>query len=169
MQLVIVRHGAAVERGAEGQSDEERPLTARGRERFREAARGLARVLPKPELLTSSPLVRARQTAEIAAEAWGGPRLAFDDALTGAGAAEALPLLVKHAGLDTLALFGHEPQLSGLLAYLIGLATPEAAPFKKGGATLVEVDEPFERGAGRLVWFLPPRILRTLGGGGGED
>ena len=169
MLLVIVRHAAAVERGEDGLDDAERPLTTRGRDRFREAARGLARIVSTPDLVLSSPLVRALQTAEIAAEAWGAVHPVLEPTLADGPVADLLPALARHAGLATVAVFGHEPQLSGLVARLIGLSTPEPVSFKKGGVALIETDDPLSEEPGRLVAFLPPRVLRALGGGGGDD
>jgi phosphohistidine phosphatase len=163
MRLLIVRHAPAVPRGTDGIADGERPLTARGEERFRQAARGLARVLPAPPLVLSSPLLRARQTAEIAAEAWAGVRVSLGAALAGGDLPDLLALLARHATREAVAVFGHEPQLSLLLAHLLGCDHSEAVAFKKGGAALVEVSDPRTRGAARLLWQLPPRLLRRLG------
>src|SRR5712691_2564228 len=72
MRLLFIRHAIAVPRGTPGIPDDERPLTPDGEKRFRKAARGLARIAAPPEILLTSPLPRARKTAEIAAQAWGG-------------------------------------------------------------------------------------------------
>ena len=69
MRLLIIRHAAAVERGTPGLGDDDRPLTPKGKSRFRAAAKGLARIVARPDVLLTSPLPRARQTAEIAARA----------------------------------------------------------------------------------------------------
>ena len=66
MKLLLIRHAAAVPRGTPGVPDDERPLTPDGKAKFRVAARGLARVTRRPDLLLTSPLLRARATAEIA-------------------------------------------------------------------------------------------------------
>jgi phosphohistidine phosphatase len=167
--LVIVRHAAAVERGVDGVSDAERQLTARGRDRFREAARGLARIVSAPDLLLSSPLVRALQTAEIAAETWGAARPVLEPTLADGTVADVLAAVAQHTGLATVAVFGHEPQLASLVARLIGLSQPAPVSFKKGGVALIETADPLAQEPGRLVAFLPPRVLRALGGGGGDD
>jgi phosphohistidine phosphatase len=166
MQLLIVRHAPATPRGQDSIPDAARPLTPRGEARFRESARGIARLLPSADVVLSSPLLRARQTAEIAAEAWQGVRVSLETALAAGDLSTLLPLLARHAKRDVVALFGHEPQLSLLLAHLLGCDFPEAVAFRKGGAALVEVADPTVRGAAQLLWLLPPRILRRLGGGG---
>jgi phosphohistidine phosphatase len=163
MKLLIVRHATAAPRGAPDVRDEDRPLTAEGQEKFGKAAAGLARLLDRPDVLLTSPLLRARQTAEIAARAWGRlvpeplPALATGD-LEGLGAA-----LERHRRADLVALFGHEPHVSALLSHLLGTAQAERLAFKKGAAALVEVPGRLSEG-GTLLGFLPPKVLRGLSG-----
>src|SRR5439155_23799609 len=83
MRLLIVRHGIAVAHGTPKVPEDERPLTPRGAKRFRAAARGLARICRRPDVLLTSPLVRARQTADIAADAWGRIEPVEEAALAG--------------------------------------------------------------------------------------
>jgi phosphohistidine phosphatase len=71
MKLTIIRHAIAVPSGTEGVADDERPLTDKGRRRFGEIARGLAEICESPDVLLTSPLPRALETAQIAARAWG--------------------------------------------------------------------------------------------------
>jgi phosphohistidine phosphatase len=161
MRLLIVRHAIAAERGAPGMSDDERPLTPEGKKRFRIAARGLARIMPRPDVVFTSPLIRARQTAEIAARAWGSIEPVSLEALaTGDidGLAEALAARV--AG-ETVAVVGHEPHVSALLARLLGSSHVVRLPFRKGGVALVDLPGRLKDG-GQLVWFLPPKVLREL-------
>lgn len=61
----------------------------------------------------------------------------------------------------SVALVGHEPMLGTLLARLLGFAPAERFPFRKGGAALVDLPDALEA-PGRLIWFLHPRLLRTL-------
>ena len=162
MKLLILRHAIAVPAGTPDIDDRDRPLTPRGRKRFRKAARGLACILPRPDALFTSPLPRALETAQIAAEAWGDVTPVEDPRLAGGHAEDILPDLTAH-GEDALdALVGHEPDVSHLLGRLVGGAG-EGLTFKKGGAALIEVDGPAAAN-GRLIWFLPPRLLRRLGG-----
>ena len=81
MQLLIVRHGIAVERGTPGIPDDDRPLTPEGEKKFKQAARGIARALDKPYAILTSPLPRAHRTAELLAEAFGGVTLTSTTAL----------------------------------------------------------------------------------------
>jgi len=168
MRLLIVRHAIAVPQGTPGVPDEERPLTGRGKRRFRRAARGLARVADRPHFLLMSPLTRAAQTARIAAKAWGrlepreAPSLADTDPEAVLAAAVDAASESGHGQDATVALVGHEPGVSALVAHLIGGARAAGLEFRKGGAALVEVDDA-TTGGGRLIWYLPPRVLRALG------
>jgi len=162
MELILIRHAIAVPRGTPGIHDSARPLTPEGERSFRAAAKGLARMVGRPDALLTSPLPRARRTAEIAAGAWGKivpqdlPALASDDFETLQSSLAAYP---EHA---RVALVGHEPNLSSLLARLVGSSTPGPLTFRKGGAALVELQGRHLK-AGTLVWFLPPKVLRKLG------
>jgi phosphohistidine phosphatase len=163
MRLLIVRHGIAVAHGTPGVREEDRPLTPRGQKRFRSAARGLARICRRPDVLLTSPLVRAQQTAQIAAEAWGKVEPVEERALAG-GSFEAIAAAVeKHKDKRLVALFGHEPDVSGLVARLLGTTDSERLTFKKGGAALLDVPGRMAEG-GALVWYAPPRLLRAAAG-----
>src|SRR5688572_32669777 len=83
MQVIIIRHAIAVPRGTPDIPDDERPLTRRGERRFIDAARGLARLEKRPDVLLTSPLPRAKQTADIAAGAWGKLKPKKTDVLAG--------------------------------------------------------------------------------------
>jgi phosphohistidine phosphatase len=150
-----------VAHGTPGIPDDARPLTPRGEKRFREAARGLARALPTPDELISSPLPRALRTAGIAAEAWGQIDVATDAALAGGSVEDVLGLLASRPGDSMIALVGHEPQVSELVARLVGGQDASRLGFRKGGACLVDIPGPPGEG-GALVAFLPPRVLRAL-------
>lgn len=158
-RVLLIRHASAVPRGSG--TDAARPLTARGRRRFAPVARALARLLPRPDLLLTSPWTRARETADLLAHAWGDvvPREAL--ALT-RGDVRAVSALLEREAVDGLVvLVGHEPHLAGLLAHALGSGSAERLTFRKGGAALIELPDALVQG-GRLVWFLPPKLLRCL-------
>lgn len=162
MRLLIIRHASAVPSGTPGVADDDRPLTPRGRARFRLAARGLAKIAHRPDVLLTSPLPRARATAAIAARAWGRVEPAIERVLAHGAVGEIVTALSRQPADATIAIVGHEPVLSALLARLVGASDGARLPFKKGGAALVDLPDGV-RGAGRLVWFVKPRILRALG------
>jgi len=161
MKLLILRHAIAAPPGTPGVADEDRPLTPRGRKRFEEAARGLAEIMPSPDLLLTSPLPRALETAQIAGKAWGlTPTV--EPLLAGGRSEAVLSVLAGRPKDSVVALVGHEPDVSWLVAHVVG-GLGERLTFKKGGAALLELDD-VATGSGRLIWFMPPRLLRTLGG-----
>jgi phosphohistidine phosphatase len=162
--LLIIRHAIAVDPESAGVDDADRPLTEEGANKWKEAAQGLAAILDPPGALLTSPLLRARQTAEIAGQAWGGLSPRKTDALAGGEFDELARVVDNHRDQELVALVGHEPWVSSLLARLLGTRHGERLSFKKGGAALVELPAALAAG-GHLVWLLPPRLLRALGGG----
>jgi len=151
-----------VPRGTQGIADEDRPLTAEGELKFREAAKGLAALVDRPDTLLTSPWLRAKQTAAIAAAAWGHVEAKATPALAGGSFEQQAEVLARYPKDSTVAVVGHEPHVSELLARLLGSRNDDRLTFRKGGAALVDVPGPLAEG-GELVWFLPPKVLRKLG------
>jgi phosphohistidine phosphatase len=167
MRLLVIRHAVAEERDAfavTGQSDAQRPLTDEGRKKMKAAARGLKGLVPKLNVLATSPLLRAAQTAEIVSREYGGlecrtvPELSPERRPD-----ELLGWLRGHQLGDTVAIVGHEPHLGFLVGWLLTGRNDSFVDFKKGGAVLLEFDDPPAGGNAVLAWVLPPRLLRTLG------
>jgi phosphohistidine phosphatase len=161
MRLLVVRHAIAVPHGTPGVADQDRPLTPEGEAKFQEAARGLSRILDAPDALLTSPWLRARQTAAIAADAWDAPQPKLTPALASGSFDEQARVLDEFPKDATVAIFGHEPWVSELLARLLGTRASDRLTFKKGGAALVEVPGRLAEG-GSLVFYLPPKLLRKL-------
>ncbi len=161
MQLLIIRHATAVPRGTPGIPDEDRPLTPEGELKFREAAKGLARLVDRPSALLTSPWLRAKQTAALAAAAWGRIEPQETAALAGGSFDEQAAVLDRYPEDSTVAVVGHEPYVSELLARLVGSRSEDRLAFKKGGVALVELPGRLA-GGGELVFFLPPKVLRKL-------
>jgi phosphohistidine phosphatase len=161
-ELYLIRHAIAAERGEAWPDDTKRPLTEDGIDRMRKAARGLARLDITIDLVCTSPLVRARQTAEIVAAALDPrPSLVTLESLAPDGTFTALMAeLDKHARKSRVALVGHEPGLGELAARLVG--SRHAIEFKKGAVCRIDLDEIPPAGPGHLRWFLTPRILRAI-------
>ncbi|MBI5947889.1 MAG: histidine phosphatase family protein [Chloroflexi bacterium] len=163
MELCLVRHAIAVERGSPGYHDDAlRPLTARGRERMREAAAGL-RTLFTPELILTSPLVRARETAELLLDVYKMRELHVSDALA-TGDEDSLLQDLKGFDAGHVIAVGHEPHLSMALSYLLtGDRGAMRAAFKKGAAALVVFENEASPGRGWLEWLAQPGMLRAAG------
>lgn len=161
-EIYLVRHAVAAERGDAWPDDTKRPLTAEGMARMEKAARGLARMEVGFDLILSSPLVRARQTADVlAAEFDPPPPIINTDALApGAEYADLVAALQKHARKPRVALVGHEPDIGELAARLIG--SRHAIEFKKGGVCRIDLDEIPPNGPGDLRWLMPPKFLRAI-------
>ena len=164
MKLLLIRHAAAVPSGTPGVTDDERPLTAAGEADFRSAAGGLAWIVDPPDVLLSSPLARSRATADIAARIFGRIEPTIEPTLAhGTPEMVLTALAVYGATATTIAVVGHEPLLSAVLARLVGISDNDRIAFEKGGVALVDLpDGPSS--VGRLVWFVEPKILRALGG-----
>lgn len=161
MRLLIVRHAPAGDRAAfskSGRPDWSRPLTADGRRKMKKAARGLRRLLPNLDAIATSPFARARQTANILAEAYSPARVVEILELKPDGDPQALAARAKNFG-KTAALVGHEPHLNRVTAYFLGGGR---APLKKGGACLLEFPGSPKPGGATLVWSMPPKALRAL-------
>jgi len=165
MELYIVRHAIAVERGDPAYPwDDDRPLTPEGIHKFRLAARGLERLKLRPERIFSSPLLRARQTAELLRDAVSPdveieitpglkPESDYSEAL-GAVAA---------TGAESVAVVGHEPHLSGFTSFLlVGPSAGASVILKKGAVACVGFPAEPAPGLGYIEWLLQPGMLRQL-------
>lgn len=156
MQILLVRHGDAVERGA--RTDGERWLTSKGRQTTRAVADALRSEGVAPVRMFTSPLVRAVQTSEILAASHGfdGP-LEVLAALAPNGSPE--QVVVALEGVDAgavVALIGHEPLMSALAAHLLGLAFPA---FKKSAVCAIRRSPSGRCG---FEWMLVPRTLARV-------
>lgn len=163
LELYLIRHGVAAERGEAYPDDSRRPLTARGVAKLRDEAKGLAALEVSFDLIITSPLVRTRQTADVISECLQGkPPVVTSDALAPAGTpAAVIQEVARHARLARIALVGHEPNLGELAAQLIGARSP--IEFKKGAVCRIDFDVLPPKGLGQLRWFIPPKVLRKLG------
>lgn len=161
-QLYLIRHAIAEERGERWPDDTRRPLSDEGSAQMRRAARGLAALGVTFDVVLASPLVRARQTAEIVAAAFeDAPPIVVADSLAPGGSyADVVADLGKQSGQRRMALVGHEPDIGALAARLAGSRT--AFAFKKGAVCRIDVDSMPPAGSGVLRWFVTPAILRSI-------
>ena len=162
MRVVLFRHGIAIDRADPAcPADELRQLTDRGRKRTRAAARGLSALDLHPDRILSSPWLRARETAEIAASELGfdEDRIEFTrDLLPFAAPATLHEDLLATGGSEVL-LAGHSPHLDDLLRELTGVGNLSILRLKKAGAASITISS----GHGSLDWMISPRELRRLG------
>ncbi len=165
MQLYIVRHGIAIDReDPQCPPDPERFLTEEGIEKTKQVAKGLAQIATVPDLILSSPYVRAMQTAEIFAKFLEYPKAKIrrtDLLLPGAEPLQLFRELSKDKDSSVVFIFGHAPHLDDVLATALN-SKHQITALKKAGAALVELKR-VAPPAGELVWVSTPKILRRVG------
>ena len=156
VELCVLRHAHAGDSTTWEEADELRPLSEKGRRQAERLGRLLAAAGFVPDAVLTSPLARARQTAEIVADLLGvgvrlEPRL---------GEMVDLPVLeeiLDDAGSPRRPLIvGHDPDFSELVSELVGAPIP----MRKGTLVRIDVERPLEPGAGELRWLVPPDLVR---------
>jgi phosphohistidine phosphatase len=164
MNIYLLRHGIAAAIGQENNfRDEQRALTPEGIDKMRQAAQGLKRLQVAFDVIAASPLIRARQTAEIVAEAlkFRQPLDEWDE-LAPEGAVDAvLRRLHDFRECKSVLLVGHQPSIGCVTSYLVFGDARVSLPFKKGAVFCVQANDP-PPWAGELLWMLPSRMLRQI-------
>ena len=168
MNLYLMRHGIAAARD-DAAADAERPLTRKGTKRTRRIAKGMRRLGLSFDVVLTSPLARARQTADIVAATLGAEALVEEmPALSPENTVEQLLSgLNSYRERGDLLLVGHEPLLSSTVSHLLGGKATRAVlniKFKKGGLCRIEVDALPLASPGTFHWLLTPQQLRLIGG-----
>src|SRR5262249_34941138 len=160
--LLIVRHAIAYDRDPHRWAqDAERPLSPAGMRRARKAAAGLKQLTLRPQRLLTSPLVRARQTAQILTEVAGWPEAEEASELSPGEPALALLALLAKDRSKLTAVVGHQPGLGQLLgACLLGGGGALPIEMKKNAVACVSFDGRPRAGHAALLWLATPRMLR---------
>jgi phosphohistidine phosphatase len=165
MQLYIVRHGIAIDREDPNcPPDPERFLTDEGMEKTRQVAKGVAEIGAVPDLMLSSPYLRAVQTAEIFASALEQNKQKIrksDLLLPGADPMQLFRELAREKQASAVFIFGHAPHLDDLIATAIG-SKHHVTALKKAGVALVELRRMVPP-SGELIWIATPKMLRKAG------
>lgn len=165
MQLYIVRHGIAVDReDPKCPADPDRFLTEEGMEKTRQVAKGVTEVGAVPDLMVTSPYLRAFQTAEIFAEEFEYAKAKIrksDLLLPGAEPLQLFRELGKDKELSVVFIFGHAPHLDDVVATAVG-TKHHISSLKKAGVALVELRRLMPP-SGELVWLATPKLLRKAG------
>ena len=165
MKLYLIRHSNAVDPGTpEYEDDSQRPLSEKGREKMRRISSALEKLGVKPDLILSSPFVRAAQTAEILAKRLKFKReIVFCDSLVPIGNAETLIGEINEKySVDELVLVGHEPSLSTLVGALTAGNAEVSVNFKNGSVCCLSADDLHTERKAILDWLLTPKILSKL-------
>jgi phosphohistidine phosphatase len=163
MELLLVRHAIAFERSARRWPDDAaRPLSRQGMARAHKAALGLKRITQPPVRVLVSPLHRAQQTAAILTRFAGWPDAGECVQLLPGASPDGLLALLARSHDNRIAVVGHQPGVGRLLAACLpGGVGAAALEFRKMGVALVRFQGAARAGRGKLVWLLPPRILRA--------
>lgn len=165
MQLLIIRHADAGDRdkfAKTGKSDDQRPLSGKGRRQMRAAAKGLRAIVPACDVVATSPYTRALQTATIVCDVYDRSDPETTPALEPAAELEDFRTWIAgHSSAVVIMVVGHEPHVSSLAAWLSG-ANGDDIAFKKGAVGLVEFESAVTPGAGRLRWIKGPKELAKL-------
>ena len=163
MHLYLIRHGIAVDREDPNcPADPERPLTPKGMKRSRAAALGLRALDVKPDVVLTSPWLRAAQTAEIFCETIGYPskKITSTDALKGTSAPNDLMRELQLVKADIVFCFGHEPHLHQVIGYVLH-SHAKITELKKAGIAVLDLER-FAPPHGKLLALYPPSTLRLL-------
>ncbi len=172
IELYLMRHGIAADLGEAGViKDADRPLTQEGRVRMKLAAEGLRELGLKFNLILTSPLLRARQTAEVVAEVLElqhkvkiieslAPGKAF---IESEGRNAEIFLELGAFQFDRALLVGHMPDMAELASFLLSGNRNLNIEFKKGSVCAIEVSSLPPRGPGLLRWMLTPKQMRLFG------
>jgi phosphohistidine phosphatase len=165
MELYIVRHGIAVDReDPKCPADPDRFLTEEGIEKTRQVAKGVVEVASVPDLILTSPYLRALQTAELFAESleYSKQKIRKSELLLpGAEPLQLFRELAKDKDLSSVFVFGHAPHLDDLIATAIG-SKHHISSLKKAGVAFVELKR-LVPPSGELVWLATPKLLRKAG------
>jgi phosphohistidine phosphatase len=165
MDLYLVRHAIAFDADpAQWPDDRERPLTKPGAKKFARAAAGLRDRVATVDLVLSSPLARAWQTAEILTEQAKWPEAQrFEPLEPGRTPQEVIDGLQPLTAAGSIALVGHSPSLNELASYLLTTDPGRARlEMKKGGVAYLSFDAGPQAGSAILRWLLTPGVLRSI-------
>ena len=165
MEVILIRHAKAENRDPNTWPDDDlRPLTAEGRAEQRAAARAMKKMGIKFDFLVTSPLVRARETADLVAGAyrWSESPQVAEELGHGYAVGAVVKLLAKFPPDASVALVGHEPDFSNLTAALVSESGDLNIAVKKSGVVGIEFQGPAEKGKGTLLFHLKPSHLRKV-------
>lgn len=164
MRLFIVRHGIAIDReDPKCPAEAERYLTEEGIKKTREVARGVAALAEKPDLLVSSPYVRAMQTAHLFAAALKYPKQKIRKSnllLPGSDVAAFFRELARDKNAENVFCFGHAPHMDEMIAAILG-SKHDVTSLKKAGVACFELRR-VAPPAGILVWLATPKLLKKI-------
>lgn len=166
MELIIFRHAIAEEREdfqKKGLEDNLRPLTLKGRKKMQKVCVFLRDYLEEIDVIVTSPLTRARQTAEIISQIYFDTKVVETPELFPQSPPQAFLkwLRVQGRNYKRIAIVGHEPHLSAFTSYLLAGKPESFIDFKKSGVIGLEMESfaQAEAGSAQLMYYLPPKFI----------
>ena len=162
MKLYFMRHGLATPK-EDGGPDDLRPLIPEGIKKSHIAARALQKLNVRFDRIITSPLIRARQTADIVAEVFKmQDRIEELEELANHPVKELVRALSKHNSAERLLLVGHQDQMGNTIAFLLGGADRMWVDLKKSGVCLIEVGELPPKSPATLAWMISPAHMKLM-------
>ena len=165
MELYIIRHASAEMLSLKNDfTDAKRALTTQGREKMRQAARGIKKLGVSFDLIMTSPLVRAVETAQIIGKVLdtdGSAQVETDNLAPGASFEDLFTEIRTHLGIQSAALIGHQPDLGTLISRLVW-GSSLSIPLKKGGVCCISITETMPTFRGDIIWLMTPKQLRMM-------
>jgi phosphohistidine phosphatase len=166
VELIIIRHAVAEEREdfkKRGLEDNLRPLTLKGRKKMQKVCVFLRDYVKELDVIVSSPLVRARQTAEIVSQIYMDTKVIETPELVPQAPAPAFLKWLRTQGRNykRIAIVGHEPHISSFASYMLSGKPESFIDFKKSGIIGLEMESfaQAEAGAAQLMFYLPPKFI----------
>ena len=158
MEIYLIRHAHSPKLSdCEAESDQDRPLGEKGQHQSRTLALSLQERNVQPEVILSTPLLRAKQTAEIMVESWQGtkPKLVIEKRLTPECKPRKLKRILQEQEKEHVAVVGHEPDLGWWASWLIG-SSKANIQFAKAGVAHIHWEDKLKKGTGTLLWLVTP-------------
>lgn len=164
MDLYLMRHGIAVPKNIAGVRDEDRPLTPRGKKQLRVIAQALTLLKVRFDIIVTSPILRARQTAHIVADSIGYKHPILESSSLATGAHDNFIQWLKEQmrSKNRALIVGHEPYLGELAGILIAGTPKIGVSIKKGGVAFIEIPNLIIGQCGVLRWLLTPNIMSKM-------
>lgn len=164
MILVLIRHGVAIDRMVykkRNKDDRLRPLTSKGRKKMIKVSQAIKKFIRKPDMIVTSPLLRAMQTAEILAQTFRCQKLVECVELSPECSPESFVKWLKAYGnnKNVICIVGHEPHLGFLSSWLLNGSRDSFIEFKKSGVLGIELDSVLHSSYGKILFLCQPKQL----------
>jgi phosphohistidine phosphatase len=161
LELYMIRHGLAGEKKEDETTDDERPLKKKWKEKMKDIAKGLKELRISFDIVLTSPLLRAKESAEIVnAYCCDTKEVTVTDLLVpDASYNNLIKFLNKIKNVKRIAIVGHEPFLSSFASYCLSKNENSLMNLKKGGILMLEIDEVIRPGRCILSWLIEPKQI----------